>query len=97
VQQQLYAGGMKLKMPDGLVIEVPDAVILRAAGAIYAARRKTHGHPPLHVFHCRWCKGEVRGRIPLEAHERDCVARPSGDLVEVTGDDLVTWTPPEAL
>jgi hypothetical protein len=94
VEQLLYAGGMKLKTSAGAVVDVDAGEILRAAGAIYQARRKTHGHPPLHVFRCRWCDDEIRGRGPLDAHERDCSQRSTGP---VTDADMIrlAWSPTE--
>jgi hypothetical protein len=84
---------MTLKSNSGAVVDVDPGEILRAAGVIYAARRKTRGGPPRHVFNCRWCGGEALGRAGLDAHMRDCEKRPSG---EVGPDDLVPWTPDAA-
>jgi hypothetical protein len=40
----------------------------------------------------------VRGRGPLDAHERDCSQRPSGDLIEISAEDMaaLVWTPDAA-
>jgi hypothetical protein len=85
---------MKLKTTSGLTVDIDNSVILAAAGAIYASRRKRFGGPPLHAFHCRWCHAEVRGRVALDQHERGCSQQPSADLTEFTGADLVPWTEP---
>ena len=97
-KQLLYHRPMMLKTVSGGAVELADSVILAAAGRIYASRRKTCAGPT-RVFCCRWCNAEIRGRIPLEAHERDCTQRPSGDLVGVTDADLIAlaWTPDLAL
>jgi hypothetical protein len=89
---------MKLKTTDGRVIEIPDAVILRAAGMIYASRRKVCAGPPKHVFRCRHCDGEIHGRVELDRHERTCDQRQSSDLIELTDEDMLSlvWTGPDA-
>jgi hypothetical protein len=86
---------MKMTTTDGVAVDIPADAILAAAGAIYAARRKTHGHPPLRVFRCRWCDGEVRGRNALDQHERGCESRPTGEMIGMTDDDWIAlgWTP----
>jgi hypothetical protein len=97
--QLLYDAVMKLKTIIGSVVDVAEADILAAAGVIYAHRRRTHGHPPLRVFHCRWCRAEIRGRGPLEQHEQACEKRPSGDPVAVSDEDmlLLRWAGPGTL
>ena len=94
----LYAGGMKLTTSAGAVVDVGIQEVLRAAGVIYQARRRTHGHPPLHAYRCRWCNAEVRGRAPLEAHERDCTERPTGELAGFSDADMIalSWPGPDA-
>jgi hypothetical protein len=90
--------GMNVKTRAGTVVDVHPDEILRAAGVIYQARRKTHGHAPLHAFRCRWCNGEIRGRGPLDDHERSCDRRPSGELVGITADEMqaMVWPGPDA-
>ena len=52
-------------------IEVPDRVILAAAGRIYQARRKTRSGPKK-VFHCCWCNRACEGRAALIEHQSAC-------------------------
>jgi hypothetical protein len=88
---------MRLKTSTGVFADVAPDEVLRAAGVIYQARRRTHGHPPLRAYRCHWCDAEVRGRNALENHERACDRFPSGDLVGVTEQDMaaLVWTPPD--
>jgi hypothetical protein len=90
-------GGMKVTSSAGEAVDVGDEEILRAAGVIYSARRKTHGHPPLRSFHCRWCSATCIGMKALEAHQRECTQRPT-DLVAVTDADwaALAWQGPDA-
>jgi hypothetical protein len=85
---------MRLKTVDGDQVEIADAVILAAAGAIYQSRRKTHGGPARRPYTCRWCKAECSGRVSLLAHERMCTSRPTGEFTDA---DLaaIAW-PPES-
>jgi hypothetical protein len=69
VEQQLWDGPMQVKTTDGAVVEVSDAVILAAAGVIYSNRRKVHGHPPLHAYHCRWLPRSASNWITTSAME----------------------------
>ncbi len=68
------------------------------AGRIAVRRRKLHKGATPKARLCRWCNGEVRGRKPLDEHERSCTARPSGELLGFTADDMIAlrWTPPDA-
>jgi hypothetical protein len=84
--------GMQLKTSAGRIVDVGVEEILAAAGRICATRRKTHGGPPLHAFHCRWCRTEVRGRAAFEAHQRECDQRPA-DFAPIGPDDLIPWQP----
>ena len=67
------------------------------AARIAVRRRKTYAGPT-RVFRCRWCHNEIRGRVPLEAHERNCSLRPTGELAEFTDADLraMAWHPDDA-
>jgi hypothetical protein len=86
---------MEVRTIAGGTVDVAECEILRVAGVVSQARRRTHGGPPKHSFNCRWCDGEVRGRAALDRHERDCSQRPSGDLIEVSEGDMVAlaWIP----
>ncbi len=86
---------MKLKTSGGAVVDIEIAEVLRAAGVIYQARRKTCAGPA-RVYPCRWCSIEIRGRVAREAHELSCTERPSGELAEFSPADMIAlaWTPP---
>jgi hypothetical protein len=65
---------MKFQTNHGIV-EIPDELVLQAAGRIYEKRRRTHagGRPPS-TFACRFCATECAGRRGLRDHERQCPA-----------------------
>ena len=77
--------------------EISEAVILSEAGRIAVRRRKTHAGPAL-TRPCRWCSAPWVGVKSLEAHERICAERPSGELDAFSDADLaaIAWTPPDA-
>jgi hypothetical protein len=75
---------MRIRARSGVEIDVDESLILAAAGAIYASRRKTFGGPPLKAFACRWCGAACHGHAALSEHERACaVSQP--DLVPGVG------------
>lgn len=90
--------GMKLKTSDGAVVDIEIAEVLRAAGVIYQARRKTCAGPA-RVYPCRWCSSEIRGRVAREQHERSCAQQPTGELDAFTPTDMAAlgWTPLDAV
>jgi hypothetical protein len=61
---------MQLKSVTGFSVEVSDVEILRAAGAIYQARRKVHAGPPRKQVPCAWCTRVFDGHAALESHQR---------------------------
>jgi hypothetical protein len=73
---------MLLKTTSGATADISVEEVLRAAGAVYARRRKVFGGPPKHEFHCRWCSAACLGRAALSEHERTCAAKPSGEFTE---------------
>ena len=77
--------------------EIDESAVMSEAGRIAVRRRKNHKGFPAKVRPCRWCGAAVAGIQALDAHERGCRQRPSGDgLRELTESDLVPWTPDAA-
>jgi hypothetical protein len=66
---------VELRTSGGSVVDIPPAEILRAAGVIYASRRKSHGGPPLGSYRCRFCSTQIRGCSALFEHETRCASR----------------------
>jgi hypothetical protein len=55
------------------MVEVAETDVLKAAGAIYSARRRVHaGGRPKKVFRCCWCGQECRGVEELHRHQGAC-------------------------
>jgi hypothetical protein len=87
---------MQLETVGGGAAEISDAEILRAAGRIYAGRRKVHAGAPRKLRECRWCRTGIEGRRELERHERECAQRPAGGYAPITVDDIarMAWRGP---
>jgi hypothetical protein len=72
---------MQLKNVAGHSVEVAETEILRAAGRIFAGRRKRHGGPARKQLQCCWCSETFLGHALLEAHQRaGCVESPGAAL-----------------